>query len=333
MNRAALTLAFAACGSSPGGAPTADPWVPEDFPPLLAPEENAPTPERIALGRALFYDVRLSSTREVSCSSCHRQANAFADPERVSRGVGGRLGVRNAPALVNAAWATSLFWHGGAATLEVQAIEPIRNPNEMDFSLAGAAERLARDADMVAAFQRAYGAMPSEATIPRALASFVRSLVSGDSRYDRFRRGDQTALDAAERRGMDLFMGERAQCFHCHAGFNFTTNGFRNNGTRPDDPDMGRASITLREADHGKFRVPTLRNVGASAPYMHDGSLPTLESVIEHYDRGGAGHRNTDPVIGPLRLSASEKTDLVAFLRALDDEAFLREPRFGPPKP
>jgi len=322
-----------------GGNPTPEPGpagpairVPSDFPPLPAPEDNLPTPERVALGRRLFYDERLSRTEEVSCASCHQQARAFADPDPVSTGVLERTGTRNASALVNLAWNTSFFWHGGAPSLELQAIEPIKNSLEMDMTLAEVAERLAADGELASAFETAYAAPPSEYTIPRALASFVRSLVSGDSAFDRYRRGDRRAMSAAAERGQALFEGESAECFHCHVGFNFTNNGFRNNGIEPDDPDVGRAELTLKPSDEGKFKVPTLRNVAVSAPYMHGGSLATLEEVIDQYARGGRGHANTDPTILPLELTAEEKSDLLEFLRALTDTEFLENPDHADPE-
>jgi cytochrome c peroxidase len=305
------------------------PEVPADFPDLPAPDDNAPTPQRIALGRRLFHDRRLSRTGEIACASCHEQAHGFADPRPVSTGVQGRTGVRNAPGLANLAWGTSFFWDGGAATLEHQAVAPIRNPLEMDMTLAEVNTRLAADPGYRAAFQRAYGEGPSEATLPRALASFVRALVSGNSRYDRYRRGDTAALSAAEARGQALFNGEKAECFHCHPGWNFTNNGFRNDGIAADDPDVGRALLTGQPSDRGKFKVPSLRNVAVTAPYMHDGALATLEAVIDAYDGGGRGHPETDPAIRPLHLTPDEKADLAAFLRALTDETFLQDRRFS----
>jgi cytochrome c peroxidase len=327
---------LAGCGSE-GPAPSAQTEsairVPGDFPPLPAPEDNVPNAERVALGRALFYDERLSRTEEVSCASCHLQEHAFGDPRRVSSGVLDRTGTRNAPALVNMAYDTSFFWHGGAPSLELQAIDPIRNPVEMDMTLAEVAERLTADPVVDRAFDEAYAEPASEYTIPRALASFVRSLVSGESAFDRFRRGESDALSEAALRGKAIFEGERGECFHCHVGFNFTNNGFRNNGILADDPDRGRAELTNKASDTGKFKVPTLRNVEVSAPYMHDGSLATLEEVIEHYDQGGRGHENTDPTIQPLELDDEEKADLLEFLLSLTDEEFLADPRHADPGP
>lgn len=332
----ALAATATGCGSADPPSPAASTKpaivVPSGFPPFVTPEDNEPTAARIALGRSLFYEERLSRTKDVSCATCHLQQHAFADPERFSRGVGGRVGARNAPALVNAAWATSFFWHGGAPSLELQAVEPIKNPLEMDMTLGEVAKRLEQDAAMLAAFERAYAARPNESTITRALASFVRSLVSADSAYDRFLAGDESALSKRARRGEALFNGERGECFHCHSGYNLTTNAFKNNGTSSDDLDAGRREVTLRESDFGKFKVPTLRNVAVSAPYMHDGSLATLAEVIDAYAAGGRGHPNTDPTILPLELSETDKADLLAFLESLTDEAFLTNPAFADPE-
>jgi len=307
--------------------------VPQGFPALTAPDDNLPSADRIALGRRLFYDERLSRTEEISCSSCHVQAHAFSDPNRVSNGVDGQMGTRNAPALVNPAWGKSFFWHGGASSLEVQAVGPIKNPLEMDMTLAEVAQRLSKDAGLLQQFKQAYDDEPNESTITRALASFERSLVSGNSAYDRYLRGDSSALSEAAARGEQLFNGERAECFHCHAGFNFTNNGFRNDGSDPNDPDEGRREITLKDSDFGKFKIPTLRNVAVSAPYMHDGSLATLDDVIDAYVAGGRGHPNTDPTIVPLDLTTDDKACLRAFLESLTDDDFLNNPAFADPDP
>ncbi|HVY25924.1 MAG TPA: cytochrome c peroxidase [Polyangiaceae bacterium] len=312
-------------------APTSALTAPQGFPALIAPQDNLPTAARVALGRRLFYDERLSSTGEVACGNCHVQANAFADPNRVSIGVEGREGTRNAPGLINAAWGNSFFWDGRSATLEEQAAQPIQNPLEMDTTLEDVTARLRKDAQLVGEFQTAYAGPPSADTITKALASFVRSLISGQSRYDAYLAGDRRALSAAERRGEELFRGERGECFHCHVGYNLTSQAFRNNGIAADDPDAGRAEITHKSNDLGKFKTPTLRNVGVTAPYMQDGSLLTLEAVVDQYDAGGRGHANTDPLIQPLGLSVEEKADLVSFLKALTDETFLDNPDFADP--
>jgi cytochrome c peroxidase len=336
MKLAGALLVLASC-SAPVTAPESPPQTalqpPQGFPELLTPANNLPTAARVELGRALFYDERLSRTGDVACASCHLQANAFADPNPQSLGVEGRTGTRNASALINEAWGKSFFWDGRAATLELQAVEPIENPLELDETLDEVARRLNDDAALLVAFQRAYAAPPSPETIPMALASFVRSLISSQSRYDAFQAGDLDALTDEERRGEAVFNGERGECFHCHVGYNLTSQGYRNDGIAEGDPDPGRSELTQKESDRGKFKTPTLRNIAVTAPYMHDGSLATLEAVVEHYDVGGRGHANTDPLIQPLGLDATEKSDLVAFLRALTDDEFLANPAFADPEP
>ena len=333
----ALTQLLIACGDGDSPAPSKpQPDVsaietPVGFPTLVAPDDNLPTRERIELGRRLFYDGRLSRTGDVTCGSCHLQTNAFADPNRLSAGVDGRLGTRNAPALVNLAWGRAFFWHGGATSLEVQAIGPIKNPVEMDMKLLEVAERLNADAALAKQFERAYDQQATESSITRALASFVRSLVSADSPYDRYLAGDTSALSKAAIRGKALFEGERGECTHCHIGFDLSNHGFRNNGIAEDDPDEGRREVTLKDSDLGKFKVPTLRNVAVSAPYMHDGSLATLDDVLDAYVAGGRGHPNTDPNIHPLELDTADKADLRAFLEALTDERFLTNPDYADP--
>jgi cytochrome c peroxidase len=302
--------------------------VPTSFPNMPVPQNNRLTRPRVELGKRLFFDAKLSRTGDIACSSCHKQENAFADPRRFSKGVEGRLGDRNAPPLFNLAWNTSFFWDGSAPTLEHQVIGPIVNPLEMDMKLEQVVSHVSMDPSYVRQFEAAYGRQPDPEAVTKALASFLRTLVSGDSRYDRFERGDSTALSEPERRGMDLFFSERAECFHCHVGFNFTNNGFHNNGAHLLDVDFGREKITERTSDRGKFKVPSLRNVAVTAPYMHDGALATLEDVVDHYAKGGQGHPNTDPTIHSLDLTTQEKADLVAFLRALTDEGFLGDSRY-----
>jgi cytochrome c peroxidase len=304
--------------------------VPPNFPELPVPADNALTEARVQLGKRLFYDTQLSRTHEVACSSCHLADHAFADPRRVSVGVHGRLGTRNAPSLVNLAYNTSFFWDGGAPTLEQQAIAPIINPLEMDMTLGDVVARLEADPSYVDDFARAYDTRPTPGALTKALASFMRTIVSGNSRYDRFQRGDHTALTASEQRGMAIATGERGECFHCHVGFNFTNNGFRNNNLYATYEDIGRARVTELDADIGKFKVPTLRNVALTAPYMHDGSLATLEAVVEHYSSGGFESATSDPTIRPLNLTADEKRDLIAFLKALTDETIATNPDFAP---
>jgi cytochrome c peroxidase len=295
-----------------------------------APSANALTEARAQLGKRLFFDKALSRTREIACASCHEQKHAFADPRAVSTGVEGRKGKRNAPALANLAWNLSFFWDGRVDLLEEQVGKPIEDALEMDLPLTEAAARVSADEAYRAAFAAAYGGPPTEVALRRALASFVRTIVSGGSSYDRYLRGDTTVLSAPERQGMAIFMGEKGGCFHCHSPGPLTNEGFFNNGSFDEGGDVGRKAVTGRSGDLGKFKVPGLRNVAVSAPYMHDGSVATLEAVVDQYARGGRGHPSTDPQISPLSLSAVEQAALVAFLRALTDEAFLRDPRYRP---
>jgi cytochrome c peroxidase len=301
--------------------------APAHFPPEPVPADNTITRARIELGKKLFYDTRLSRTAEVSCASCHKQENAFADPRPVSIGVHGRTGKRNAPALVNLAWNTTYFWDGGVKTLEQQAIGPITNPLEMDMTMGEVVQRVSADPEYVRLSHAAYGSEPRPEVVTKAIATFMRSLVSGTSRYDRYLRGDKAALNDSEKRGAAIALGERGDCFHCHVGFNLTNNSFANNGLVSADP--GREMVTEKADDAGKFKVPTLRNVALTAPYMHDGSLKTLRDVVDFYSKGGQGHPNTDPTIRPLNLSEQEKEDLIAFLGSLTDEAFVKNPRFA----
>jgi cytochrome c peroxidase len=295
-----------------------------------APADNALTVDRATLGKRLFYDPQLSRTNEVSCGSCHQQAYAFADPNTVSTGIEGRTGTRNAPSLVNAAWGKSFFWDGRARTLEEQASKPIENPVEMDLALSDAVERLASDPSYVAAFQKAYGEAPSESTLEKALASFVRSVVSGSSAYDRHLRGDDSDFGEQRKRGEVLFASEKAECFHCHPGGSLSNEGYFNNGTYTAGGDTGRQQVTGRVGDTGKFKVPGLRNIALTAPYMHDGSVPTLEAVIEQYAAGGRGDPTTDSQIKPLALTDEDKADLLEFMRSFTDDALLQDARFAP---
>jgi cytochrome c peroxidase len=262
---------------------------------LPAPEDNPLTAEKIELGRRLFFDRRLSRDGSIACSSCHDPERAFSDGRPVAIGVFGRKGRRNAPAIVNRAYGRMFFWDGRVATLEEQVLKPIEDPNEMDLPLAEAASRVAL--------------APEE--ISGALASFVRSILSGDSPFDRFVNGDRAALTAEDQAGLQLFRG-KANCIACHVGPNFTDERFHNTGIAWRDgrfTDMG--------AGEGNFKTPTLREVARTAPYMHDGSIATLEEVVEYYDRGGNRNPHLDAELHPLHLSPQEKTDLVLFLRSL----------------
>ncbi len=324
----AFALVASACAA--GDPPSAEgPWrVPAGFPEPEQPADNALTPERFALGKRLFYEPALSVDSSVSCASCHRPEKAFADDRAISPGVEGRLGARNAPSLVNLAWQSDFMREGGVASLEQQVSVPVEEHAEMAFSIVLAAERLAADPSYAAAARTAYDRPMDPWVLSRALAAFQRSLFSGASAWDAWWREDRP-LSAGAEAGRVLFFG-RAGCADCHRGFRLGGEGFANNGLYADYADPGRERLTGLETDRGVFRVPSLRNVGVTAPYMHDGSLPDLDAVVDHYAAGGAGPPNQDPRVRPLDLAPDERAALVAFLEALTDPDLLTDPLYRP---
>lgn len=270
---------------------------------MPVPEENPLTREKITLGRQLFFDPRLSREGKVSCATCHDRLRAFTDARPVAVGVFGRVGTRRVATLINRGYGSAFFWDGRAETLEEQVLRPIENPKEMDLSLAEASARV--------------GLPPDE--IARALASYVRTILSGESPYDRYVNGDAAAISNAARRGFEIFRG-KGNCTACHLGPNFTDERFHNTGVAWRDGklhDAGRFAVTGKETDRGAFKTPTLREVARSAPYMHDGSLASLDEVIDFYDRGGNPNPYLDPELHPLKLTPEEKQALAAFLLAL----------------
>jgi cytochrome c peroxidase len=286
---------------------------------IPAPPENPLTAERIRLGRKLFHDPLLSRDRSISCASCHDPSRAFTDGKRVAEGVHGRTGNRRTPSILNRAYGKSFFWDGRVSTLEEQVLQPIQNPKEMDLTLGEAVERLRASPTYVREFRASFGRDIEAADLARALASYVRSILAGASAYDRFVSGDRDALSGEALAGLRLFRG-KAGCITCHVGPNLTDERFHNTGvgcTEAGCSDEGRAAVTGRPEDRGAFKTPTLRETARTAPYMHDGSLATLEDVIEHYDRGGRANPWLDPEMHPLRLTDAEKRSLLAFLQAL----------------
>jgi cytochrome c peroxidase len=339
-SRLCATLAWLGCVACQGQPPEPADLLTDQAAPAgyravplaeLAPVASPLTEACAELGRRLFYDKRLSRTGQVACGSCHQQAHAFSEGASVSSGVDARTGTRNAPALVNLAWGSTFFWDGRSASLEGQVTQPIENPVEMDLSLGDALARITADSAYVSAFSAAFNAgPPSVEALQQALASFLRVLVSGNSPYDRHLRGDDSDFGAAAQRGERLFNSDQAACSHCHPVGPLTNDGYFNNGTYVAGGDPGRQALTGLTGDLGKFKVPTLRNVAMSAPYMHDGSLATLSDVIEQYARGGRGDPTTDPQIIPLSLTDENKADLLAFLNSLTDERFLTDSRYEP---
>ncbi len=330
---ALLALVIFACRKEPSGPISVEPEpllaVPPGFPDPVFPAGNELTAARWALGKKLFYDPILSGDSTVSCASCHLAAKAFSDTIMFSPGVAGRPGTRNAPTLANIAYHPYYTREGGVPTLEMQILVPIQEHNEFDFNILLIAERLQRDTAYVRWSREAYGREPDAFVITRSIACFERTLISGQSRYDQYYfQGEDAVLTAAEQRGMGLFFSEKTNCAQCHAGFNFTNYAFENNGLYADYPDPGRFRLTELESDRARFKVPTLRNVALTAPYMHDGSIQTLEAVIAHYNSGGEAHPNKSVLVHPLGLTAGEQADLVAFLRSLTDESFINNSKF-----
>ncbi|MCX7929258.1 MAG: methylamine utilization protein [Chlorobi bacterium] len=305
--------------------------VPSGFPPISTPRDNLITDAKISLGRLLFYDAQLSRDGDLSCSSCHQQARAFSDTISVSRGTQSEIGLRNAPPIINAAYSRSWFWDGRARSLEEQIIGALTSPIEMASDTALIAERLSQSPNYRNAFTQAFGTSPSARDAVRAIATFCRVLLSGNSRFDRYSRGDSSALSDAEKRGMALFFSARTHCSECHGGVFFSDFDFHSIGIHSHYYDRGRYYVTGNEHDIGKFKTPTLRNIALTAPYMNDGTLTTLDQVLQHYNSGGKPFINKDPRIRPLGLTSAELDDLRAFLHTLTDSMFITNPILAKP--
>lgn len=304
--------------------------LPAGFPQPIFPEDNALTQARVDLGRMLFYDPVMSLDSSVSCASCHNQSLGFADNKMISPGVNGELAARNAPTLTNVAYNPTLLFDGFLPTLEMQILVPIQEHAEFNFNIVEIGKRLKKNPDYIKRSWEAYGRQPDSYVITRAISSFERILISGDSRYDQFVNGDKNSLNRSEKRGMNLFFNDLA-CTSCHGGFNFTDFSTKNNGLYTIYADSGRMRATHLLEDKAVFKVPTLRNIGLTAPYMHDGSMATLEEVIDHYMSGGKNHPSKSELIKPFDLTRRQKGDLIAFLRSLTDESFISNPAFANP--
>lgn len=301
--------------------------LPNGFPEVPEPDDNHFTTQRWQLGKKLFFDPILSVDASISCASCHQPDLAFSDHQAFSKGVEQRLGNRNSPSLANLAYHPYFTREGGVPTLEMQILVPIQEHNEFDFNILLIAERMRQDSTYVQMAWDAYEREPDPYVITRSLACFERSLLSGNSSYDQHERGESN-LPPDALRGKALFFSERTQCSSCHSGFNFTDYRFANNGLYSQYPDEGRFRLTGNEQDMAVFKVPSLRNVELTAPYMHDGSLATLADVVAHYNSGGEDHPNKSPLLQPLFLSAQEQNDLVTFLAHLTDHSFVENPIF-----
>jgi cytochrome c peroxidase len=316
------------------------PSPPLGLPPVPVPADNPVTAQTVALGRRLFYDKRLSLNNSISCSSCHNPDLHFTDRQAHSIGVGGKTGVRNAPTLLNAAYDQSQFWDGRAPSLEEQVGGPMANSIEMNQPHEVTVAKLNADPGVRRQFQEAFG--PGDVTlgkIEQAIASFERTLVSGDSPFDQYEYGgNKKALSAAAIRGLEVFEDpKKGNCASCHlidAHHALFTDGlFHNIGVGVDDQgdlrDLGRYSETKRNADKGAFKTPSLRNVALTPPYMHDGSLKTLKDVVDFYAGRGNSNPHLDPAISGITLSGQDRQDLVEFLKSLSSAT--TPPNAGPP--
>jgi cytochrome c peroxidase len=289
--------------------------------------------DKVQLGEKLFFDPILSSDRSLSCASCHKPEFAFADTAQFSAGVGGHLTRRNTPTVMNSAGRLQFFWDGRAKTLEEQALKPIENAREMNLPIDEAVKRLNEDADYRKWFKKVFRALPSRENLAHAIAEYERSLETANTPYDRYINGVEEALSPAQKRGRLLFIG-KANCANCHSGEDFTADRYKNiglfNGRDLNDP--GRYEITNDSTQLGHFKVPTLRNIALTAPYMHNGMFKNLRQTIEYYnepDKFVAHSYNRDPTLAkPLELTEQEIDDLEAFLHALTDDRFL-EPKAG----
>ncbi|MEO8590853.1 MAG: cytochrome c peroxidase [Flavobacteriales bacterium] len=325
-----LALLLAGCGKD-ANADKEDTKVlfalqlPVGAPMPVTPSDNPLTDASVRLGKALFFEARLSRNGSISCASCHHPDRGFSDTLALSLGVDGLPGLRNAPSLGNVAYHPSFFRDGGVPTLEQQVLAPIHDELEMDHNINLAAAELGDEEPYGSLSMQAYGKPLDAYVITRAIANYERTLISGWSRSDRFLyQGDATALSAAEVRGWQLFSSAELNCAACHSGFDLTDHDFHNVGQYLDyGNDPGRERITLQPGDLGKFKTPTLRNIARTGPYMHDGAFGTLDQVIDHFASGGQPHPNLSPEMRTFVLTEEQKADLLAFLSALSDDRSL----------
>jgi cytochrome c peroxidase len=308
------------------GAVAADkaPREPLGLIPVVWPKDNPYSIEKAELGRYLYFDKRFSADGTVSCATCHNPRFAYTDGAAVSTGIRGQKGNRSAPTVINHAYSLAQFWDGRADTLEAQAIGPMANPIEMGNTHAAIVENLKKLNGYHALFAKAFGS--DEINIQRvaqAITTFERAVLSGNGPYDRYVAGDKKALTPPQVRGMRIFF-DKAKCDQCHEGVNFTLNMYANLGVGTDkpEPDVGRFAVTRNPKDWGAFKTPTLREIEHTAPYMHDGSLKTLDDVAEFYNKGGIPNKNLDERIKPLHLADQDKSDLVAFLKSLSGQGW-----------
>ena len=331
-----MLAALAACTSAPEKPKVETPKGPTpyklvvpaglDADSVIIPPDNPLTEEKIKLGKKLYFEKALSIDGSIACASCHVPEKGFADPERFSTGVGGKKGNRQAPTIINRVFSTRQFWDGRAASLEEQALGPVQNPAEMGMpSMDVVVDKLHNMPEYVSLFREAFppdGAITAD-HVAKAIASFERTVMSGNSPFDKFMAGDRAAMSDSAQRGYALFKDEKkANCETCHVGHNFTDENYNNLGVgmSAKDPDLGYFKISKLEGHKGAFKTPTLREIASTAPYMHDGSEKTLEEVVTFYNKGGHPNKWLSKKLKPLKLTKQEEADLVEFLKALSGE-------------
>lgn len=289
------------------------------FPTIIQPNDNLFSQERFNLGKELFFEPLLSRDSSLSCGSCHLPQKAFSDTALLSKGFGGQSGTRNTPSILNVAYAPYFTFEGGVHSLEMQVLVPVQEAHEFNMNILEIIQRLEQIPSYQEQALKAYNRPIDAFVITRALAVYERTLVSNNSRYDQYTQGFLSRLTALEKKGLDLFFSSKTNCSQCHEAPLFTNYNFENNGLYEVYDDPGRFRLTNDERDWGRFKVPSLRNVELTAPYMHDGSFNTLEEVVAHYNSGGFQYKEKSDLVQPLFLDNLEQEALVAFLKSLTD--------------
>jgi len=290
--------------------------IPAGLKNMRIPRDNPLTKAKIELGKQLYFDPRLSRDNTISCASCHDPKQGWSNGAAFATGIDGQVGGRSAPTIINSGYSYFQFWDGRAIKLEGQALGPVQNPIEMDLTLEEMVKKLKGIEGYRRQFQEVFGEDVTEDGVAKAIASFERTVLSGDAPYDRFKAGDESALSEAAQRGMHLFFN-KAKCSACHSGSSFSDQAFHNIGVgmEKEKPDLGRYAVTKIEGDKGRFKTPTLREIARTAPYMHDGSEKTLRDVVVYYNKGGIKNPQLDEGIFPLKLTDQEIDDLVTFMK------------------
>lgn len=327
--------------------------IPSHFPDMIIPEDNPMTVEGVELGRKLFYEKLLSGDNSMSCAECHSPQNAFSDPNQYSTGIDGIQGNRNSMALINLGWSTAFFWDGRSQTLEEQILEPVTNPIEMHDTWPNAVSKLSQSVEYRNMFFMAYGEVGIDSIkVAKSIAQFLRTMISGKSKFDviyKFKNGlplsseEQQVFQTVTQDELDgyVIFNDNAlgqgDCFHCHNGPLMQLNKFSNNALDATFTDLGRGEVTGNPNDNGKFKVPTLRNLAYTAPYMHDGRFATLDEVIDHYSFGMQMSSTADPLLehineGGNQIAPAERYKLIQFLLTMSDPSFINNPDFQEPE-